>query len=77
MDPMVPGWSEVVKGFDSCQHSRVDLLLAAAVVVKLRCLVAETLTLGRRSRKAIRKVRESIVMVEGGMAILSKRVTLP
>ena len=64
MLPTVPGWLEVVKGYESCQHSRVDSLLAAAVVVRLRYRVAETRTLdSSRNRKETRKVRESMSMV--------------
>ena len=37
-EPCVPGCDEITSGATSCQHSIVDLPLAAAVVVKLRCL---------------------------------------
>ena len=34
--PDVPAWLDLTNGALSCQHSRVDLLLAALIVVTLR-----------------------------------------
>lgn len=57
MDPWVPGWSEVMKGDENCQHCKTDTPDAAAVTVTLRCLAAEVA--GKNAKVAkMREMRE-------------------
>ena len=50
IDPAVPFSVDVMKGASSCQHCNTDTPFSAAVVVRLRCVIAKRAIHGSRSK---------------------------
>lgn len=56
MEPWVPGWVEVMRGAESCQHCMTEFPNAAPVTVILRCLAAEAASVNSSKRaEAVRR----------------------
>lgn len=59
MEPWVPGWVEVMRGAESCQHCMTEFPNAAPVTVMLRCLAAEAASVNSSKGAKVATRRET------------------